>query len=249
MKLEGAGLQSELALTPQGEKQMGKRLNNVKKGLDLTKTYPIAEAVALVKKSANAKFDETFEVHLKLGIDVKHSEQQVRSVVGLPHGTGKTKKVAVIAKGEKEKEAQTAGADITGGADLIEKIFKGFMEFDVLVVTPDMMKDAAKLGKVLGPRGLMPNPKSGTVTFDLAKTVKELKAGRIEFKADPQGIVHAPAGKVSFPEKNLVENVQTIIDAVLKAKPSASKGVYMQSIFVSSTMGPGVPVDTAVKKD
>ncbi len=227
---------------------MGKRLENTKKTLDLNKKYKVEEAVALVKKSANAKFDETVEVHIKLGIDVKQSDQQVRSVVGLPHGTGKSKKVAVIAKGEKEKEAQDAGAEITGGADLIEKIFKGFMEFDVLVVTPDMMKDAAKLGKVLGPRGLMPNPKSGTVTFDLARTVKELKAGRIEFKADAQGIVHAPAGKASFPEKNLVENVQSIIDAVMKVKPSSSKGVYMQSVFVSSTMGPGIPVDAAIKK-
>ncbi len=221
---------------------MGKRIVNLKKGLDLEKRYALKEAVALVKKTANAKFDETLEVHFKLGIDVKQSDQQVRSTVSLPHGTGKTKKVAVIAKGEKEKEAQTAGADVFGGADLIEKIFGGFMDFDVLVVTPDMMKDAAKLGKTLGPKGLMPNPKSGTVTFDVAKTVKELKAGRIEFKADPQGIVHAVAGKVSFPEEKLVENVQSVIDAVLKVKPSSSKGVYMQSVFLSSTMGAGIAV-------
>lgn len=226
---------------------MGKRLENIKKGVDLIKKYKIEEAVALIKKNATAKFDETVEVHLKLGIDVKHSDQQVRSTVSLPHGTGKTKKVAVIAKGEKVKEAEAAGADLVGGAELIETIFKGVMDFDVLVITPDMMKDAARLGKVLGPRGLMPNPKSGTVTFELAKTVKELKAGRIEFKADPQGIVHAPAGKASFPAGNLAENVQSIIDAVLKAKPSSSKGVYMQSVYVSSTMGPGVPVDTAAK--
>jgi len=221
---------------------MGKRIENVKKGLDLTKKYTVKDAVALIKKSANAKFDETIEVHMKLGIDVKQSDQQVRSTVSLPHGTGKTKKVAVIAKGEKEKEAQTAGADIFGGAELIEKIFGGFMDFDILVVTPDMMKDAAKLGKTLGPKGMMPNPKSGTVTFDIAKTVKELKAGRIEFKADPQGIVHAVAGKASFAEEKLVENVQAVIDAVLKVKPSASKGVYMQSVFVASSMGPGFPV-------
>jgi len=221
---------------------MGKRIENVKKGLDLVKKYPIKEAVALIKKSANAKFDETVEVHMKLGIDVKQSDQQVRSTVSLPHGTGKTKKVAVIAKGEKEKEAQAAGADVYGGAELIEKIFGGFMDFDILVVTPDMMKDAAKLGKTLGPKGLMPNPKSGTVTFDVARTVKELKAGRIEFKADPQGIVHAVAGKASFPEDKLIENVQAVIDAVLKVKPSASKGVYMQSVFVASSMGPGFPV-------
>lgn len=227
---------------------MGKRLDNLKKGLDLVKKVKIEEAVAIIKKNATAKFDETVEVHIKLGIDPKQSDQMVRSVVGLPHGTGKSKKVAVIAKGEKETEAKNAGAELTGGAELIDQIFKGFMDFDVLVVTPDMMKDAAKLGKVLGPRGLMPNPKSGTVTFDLARTVKELKAGRIEFKADAQGIVHAPAGKASFPEKSLVENVQAIIDAVVKAKPSSSKGVYMLSVFVSSTMGPGIPVEPEIKK-
>jgi len=221
---------------------MGKRIENLKKGLDLTKKYTVKEAVALIKKTANAKFDETVEVHMKLGIDVKQSDQQVRSTVALPHGTGKTKKIAVIAKGEKEKEAQAAGADIYGNTELIEKIFGGFMDFDILVVTPDMMKDAAKLGKTLGPKGLMPNPKSGTVTFDIARTVKELKAGRIEFKADPQGIVHAVAGKASFTEEKLAENVQAVIDAVLKVKPSASKGVYMQSVFVSSSMGAGFPV-------
>ena len=221
---------------------MGKRIVNLKKGLDLEKRYTLKEAVALAKKTANAKFDETLEVHFKLGIDVKQSDQQVRSTVSLPHGTGKTKKVAVIAKGEKEKEAQAAGADVYGGTELIEKIFGGFMDFDILVVTPDMMKDAAKLGKTLGPKGLMPNPKSGTVTFDVARTVKELKAGRIEFKADPQGIVHAVAGKISFPDEKLVENVQTVIDAVLKVKPSSSKGVYMESVFLSSTMGAGIAV-------
>lgn len=221
---------------------MGKRIENVKKGLDLSKKYTVKEAVALLKKSANAKFDETVEVHLRLGIDVKQSDQQVRSTVSLPHGTGKTKKVAVIAKGEKEKEAQTAGADVYGGADLIEKIMGGFMDFDVLVVTPDMMKDAARLGKTLGPKGMMPNPKSGTVTFEIAKTVKELKAGRIEFKADPQGIVHAVAGKASFPEDKLAENVQAVIDAVLKVKPPSSKGVYVQSVFISSAMGAGFSV-------
>ncbi|OGS12760.1 MAG: 50S ribosomal protein L1 [Elusimicrobia bacterium RIFOXYA2_FULL_58_8] len=226
---------------------MGKRIDNVKKGLDLEKKYSLKDAVALVKKNANAKFDETVEVHLKLGVDVKQSDQQVRSTVSLPHGTGKTKKVAVIAKGEKEKEAQAAGADVCGGADLIEKIFGGFMEFDILVVTPDMMKDAAKLGKTLGPKGLMPNPKSGTVTFDVARAVKELKAGRIEFKADPQGIVHAVAGKVSFPEDKLAENVQSVIDAVIKVKPSSSKGVYIQSVFVSSSMGAGIPVTVEQK--
>lgn len=221
---------------------MGKRIENVKKGLDLAKKYTIKEAVAIIKKNANAKFDETVEVHMKLGIDVKQSDQQVRSTVALPHGTGKTKKIAVIAKGEKVKEAEAAGADVFGGADLIEKIFGGFMDFDILVVTPDMMKDAAKLGKTLGPKGLMPNPKSGTVTFDVAKAVKELKAGRIEFKADPQGIVHAVAGKVSFSEEKIAQNVQAVVDAVLKIKPSAAKGVYMQSVYVASSMGAGLAV-------
>jgi len=221
---------------------MGKRIENIKKGIDLSKKYSLNEAVALVKKNATTKFDETVEVHLKLGIDIKQSDQQVRGTVNLPHGSGKTKKVAVIAKGEKEKEASTSGADIYGGTDLIDKIAGGFMDFDVLVVTPDMMKDAAKLGKILGPKGLMPNPKSGTVTFDIERTVKELKAGRIEFKADPQGIIHAVAGKASFPEEKIVENVHAVIDAVVKAKPTASKGVYLQSIFLSSSMGVGIPV-------
>ena len=203
---------------------MGKRINNIKKDLDLKKKYTIEEAVSLIKKNGNAKFDETVELHLRLGIDVKKSDQQVRNTVSLPNGTGKTKRVAVIAKGEKEKEAKDSGADIYGNADLIEKIAGGFFDFDVLVVTPDMMREAAKLGKILGPKGLMPNPKSGTVTFDIAKTVKELKAGRIEFKADAQGIVHAVAGKVSFPEEKIAENLRAVIGAVLKARPSAAKG-------------------------
>lgn len=221
---------------------MGKRIVNIKKSLDLDKKYTLAEAVALLKKNSNTKFDETVELHMRLGIDVKQSDQQVRNTVSLPNGTGKTKRIAVIAKDEKAKEAQTAGADISGGADLIEKIAGGFMDFDVLVVTPDMMKDAAKLGKTLGPKGLMPNPKSGTVTFDIAKTVKELKAGRIEFKADPQGIVHAAAGKISFSEEKLVENIQALISAIIKAKPSGAKGAYILSAFISTTMGAGLQV-------
>lgn len=221
---------------------MGKRIVNMKKGMDLTKKYTVEEAIAEIKKNSNAKFDETIELHMRLGIDVKQSDQQVRSTVSLPHGTGKTKRVAVIAKGEKEKEAQASGADIFGNTDLIEKIAGGFMDFDVLVVTPDMMRDAARLGKILGPKGLMPNPKSGTVTFDIEKTVKELKAGRIEFKADPQGIVHAVAGKVSFPAEKISENVRAVISAVLRAKPAASKGAYVLSAFVSSTMGAGLQI-------
>ncbi|HOI42116.1 MAG TPA: 50S ribosomal protein L1 [Elusimicrobiales bacterium] len=221
---------------------MGKRLNNLKKDLDLSKKYTLAEAMGMIKKSATAKFDETVEVHIKLGIDPKQSDQSVRGTVPLPHGSGKTKKIAVIAKGEKAAEATAAGADKVGAAELIEEIAKGMMDFDVLVVTPDMMKDITRLGKTLGPRGLMPNPKSGTVTLDVKNAVKELKAGRVEYKNDAQGLIHVPVGKASFPAEKLADNAQAILDAVLKAKPSSSKGVYMQSVFVSSTMGPGVPV-------
>jgi len=227
---------------------MGKRIENLKKGLVAEKAYPVEEAVVIVKKNATAKFDETVELHMKLGIDTKQSDQQVRGTVLLPKGTGKTKKIIVIAKGEKQKEAQAAGADEVGSADLIEKIAKGFMDFDVLVATPDMMKDVTKLGKVLGPRGLMPNPKSGTVTFDLGKTVKELKAGRVEFKADPTGIIHLAIGKASFSEADIAANATAVIDTVVRAKPSASKGIYVRSIYLSSTMGPGVQVESAKKE-
>lgn len=221
---------------------MGKRLDNLKKDLDLSKKCTLAEAMGIVKKSATAKFDETVEVHIRLGIDPKQSDQSVRGTVPLPHGSGKTKKIAVIAKGEKAAEAAAAGADKVGAAELIEEISKGMMDFDVLVVTPDMMKDITRLGKTLGPRGLMPNPKSGTVTLDVKNAVKELKAGRVEYKNDAQGLIHVPVGKASFPAEKLAENAQAILDAVLKAKPSSSKGVYLQSVFVSSTMGPGVQV-------
>jgi len=226
---------------------MGKRLQAIEKSLDRDKTYTLDEAAALVKKNAGAKFDESVEIHIRLGIDPKQSDQQVRSTMLLPHGTGKTKKVAVVAKGEKQKEARDAGADDVGSADLVEKISKGFMDFDVLVATPDMMKDLTKLGKLLGPRGLMPNPKSGTVTFNLEKTVKELKAGRVEFKADPTGIVHLAIGKASFPEANIAANARAVLEAVIHAKPSSSKGVYLRSICLTSTMGPGIKVDTAQK--
>lgn len=224
---------------------MGKRLQAVKKTLDSSRTYTLEEAAALVKKNTGVKFDESVEIHIRLGIDPKQSDQQVRSTMLLPHGTGKTKKVAVVAKGEKQKEAQDAGADEVGAAELVEKISKGFMDFDVLVATPDVMRDIAKLGKLLGPRGLMPNPKSGTVTFDLSKTIKELKAGRVEFKADPSGIVHLAIGKVSFPEADIAANARAVLDAVLHAKPASSKGVYLRSIYLTSTMGPGIKIDTA----
>jgi large subunit ribosomal protein L1 len=223
---------------------MGKRIETAKKSLDKTKLYPLREAMDISKQNATAKFDETVELHIRLGIDTKKSDQQVRTNVVLPHGSGKTKRIGVIAKGEKAQEAQKAGADIVGSDDLVEDIVKGKIDFDVLVATPDVMKDLAKAAKVLGPRGLMPNPKAGTVTFEVAQTVKELKAGRIEFKADTYGIVHAPVGKASFDAEKLFENAKAVLDAVLKAKPSTSKGLYIRTVSVSSTMGPGVHVDT-----
>ncbi len=212
--------------------------------VDPDKTYSIAEAVDLVKKAAKAKFDESVEMHFALTIDPKQADQQIRSTAVLPHGTGKTKIVAVVAKGEKVKEAQAAGADFFGDADLIEKITKGWLGFDVLVATPDAMKDMAKLGKTLGPKGLMPNPKTGTVTFDLARTVKEIKGGRVEFRADATGNVHVIVGKVSFEKKQLEENAQTFLEALWKAKPSGVKGVYMRRATLCSTMGPGVRINS-----
>jgi large subunit ribosomal protein L1 len=221
---------------------MSRRLMEAENLVDPTKKYPLAEAAALVKKAAKAKFDETVELHIRLGVDPKKSDQNVRGTVGLPHGTGKSKKVVVVAKGEKVKEAKDAGADEVGDAEIIEKISKGWLDFDVLVATPDAMKDLTKLGKVLGPKGLMPNPKSGTVTFDVGRAVKELKAGRIEYKVDAYGIIHAAVGKASFPEKSLAENAQALLEAVQSARPSTVKGTYVRSVTLSSTMGPGVPV-------
>ena len=226
---------------------MGKRITNLIKDVDLAKLYVLDEAVALVKKCATAKFDETVELHARLGVDPKQADQQVRGTVGLPHGLGKSKKVAVVTQGEKQKSATEAGADLVGGADLVDQISKGFLDFDILVATPDMMKDLAKLGKVLGPKGLMPNPKSGTVTMDVAKTVKELKAGRVEYKVDDYGIIHVPVGKASFDAAKLTGNVKTVMEALIKAKPSSSKGIYMLSVTLSSTMGPGVKLDPAQK--
>ena len=226
---------------------MGKRIVNVTKDVDLAKLYGVDEGVALVKKCATAKFDETVELHARLGVDPKQADQQVRGTVGLPHGLGKTKKVAVVTQGEKQKDATAAGADIVGGAELVEQISKGFLDFEILVATPDMMKDLSKLGKVLGPKGLMPNPKSGTVTMDVAKTVKELKAGRVEYKVDDYGIIHVPVGKASFEPAKIVGNVKTVMEAIIKAKPSSSKGIYLMSVTLSSTMGPGIKLDPSQK--
>jgi len=206
------------------------------------KIYDLEEAMDLIKQSPQPKFDQTVELHMCLGIDTKQSSQTVRGIVVLPYGTGKQKKVCVIAKGEKLKEAQQSGADFYGDEDLIEKISKNWLEFDVLVATPDAMKSLSKLGKMLGPKGLMPNPKAGTVTFDITKTVKELKAGRVEFKNDSFGNVHCAVGKVSFEKEKLAENIRTLIAAVIKSKPSSSKGLYVKNATVSSTMGPGLKI-------
>jgi large subunit ribosomal protein L1 len=222
---------------------MNKRYDETSKLVDKDKLYPLNEAVELVKKSAKAKFDETVELHIRLSIDPKKSDQIVRGTISLPHGIGKSRKVVVVAKGEKIKEAEAAGADEAGTEDLIEKISKGWLDFDVLIATPDTMKDLSKLGKVLGPKGLMPNPKAGTVTFDLAKTVKEIKLGRVEYKNDSYGIIHSAAGKASFSQEKLVENIKSLILAVIRSKPATSKGQYLKSISISSTMGPGIKLD------
>jgi len=204
------------------------------------------QAVTTLKNIAAevSKFDETMEVHMRLGIEVKHADQQVRSTVVLPSGTGKQVRVAVVAKGEKLRDAEEAGADIVGAEDLVEKIAGGFFEFDVLVATPDAMGLLGKLGKLLGPKGLMPNPKTGTVTFDIKNAIKELKAGRVEFRADKQGMIHVPLGKMSFTAEDLMKNFAALSDAVLKAKPSAAKGTYLKSVYLTTTMGPGIKIDT-----
>ena len=226
---------------------MGKRHAALEKQVDAAKLYTLEEGAALTKKCATAKFDETIELHVRLGVDPKQADQQVRGTVSLPHGLGKTKKVAVVTRGDKQKAAQDAGADIVGGDDLIDKISKGMLDFDVLVATPDLMAALSKLGKVLGPKGLMPNPKSGTVTMDVAKTVKELKAGRVEYKVDDYGIIHVPVGKASFDAAKIAGNARTVLEALLKAKPSASKGTYLMSVTLASSMGPGIHLDPAQK--
>jgi len=209
------------------------------------RTYSIEEAIPLVQKVKYAKFDETVELTLRLGVDPKHADQMVRGTVVLPHGLGKTKRVLAIAGGEKQKEATEAGADFVGGEEVVEKIMGGWTDFDAVVATPDMMRAVGRLGKVLGPRGLMPNPKTGTVSTDIAKAVREIKAGKVEFRVDKTGIIHAPLGKTSFPTQSLIDNAHALVDSVVKAKPSAAKGKYLKSVTVSSTMGPGIAIDTA----
>jgi large subunit ribosomal protein L1 len=211
--------------------------------------HSLEEAVPLLQQVKFAKFDETVEIALRLGVDPKHADQMVRGTVVLPHGLGRTKKVLAIAGTDKQKDAEEAGADHVGGEELVEKIQGGWMDFDAVVATPDMMRAVGKLGKVLGPRGLMPNPKTGTVTPDIAKAVREIKAGKVEFRVDKTGIVHAPIGKASFPAQSLVDNAQALVDSVVKAKPAAAKGKYLRSVTLSSTMGPGISIDTAQVMD
>ncbi|WP_338471321.1 50S ribosomal protein L1 [Niallia sp. XMNu-256] len=223
----------------------GKKYVEAAKLIERTKHYPINEAVELVKKTSFTKFDASVEVAFRLGVDPKKADQQIRGAVVLPNGTGKTQRVLVFAKGEKAKEAEAAGADYVGDAEFINKINQGWFEFDVIVATPDMMGEVGKLGRVLGPKGLMPNPKTGTVTFDVAKAVNEIKAGKVEYRVDKAGNVHVPIGKVSFEDEKLIENFQTIFDTMVKVKPAAAKGTYMKNVAITSTMGPSVKVDGA----
>ena len=223
----------------------GKRYAEAAKLVDRTVTYDVADAVSIVKKSASAKFDETVECHIRLGVDGRHADQQVRGAVILPNGTGKTVRVAVFAKGDNAKAAEAAGADVVGAEDLVQRITgEGFLDFDVAIATPDMMGLVGRLGKVLGPRGLMPNPKAGTVTPDVAKAVNEAKAGKIEYRLDKTNIIHCPIGKASFGAEKLDQNLNTLLEAVAKAKPAAAKGTYIKSCVVASTMGVGIPVST-----
>ena len=224
----------------------GKKYTDAAKAIDRATQYEVADAVALVKKSATAKFDETIEAHIRLGVDGRHADQQVRGAVVLPHGTGKTVRVSVSAKGPKVDEALAAGADYAGGEELVPRIQKdGWFEFDVVVATPDMMGVVGRLGRVLGPKGLMPNPKAGTVTMDVTKAVNDIKAGKIEYRLDKTNIIHVPVGKASFTEEQLADNFQALMAAIVKAKPAAAKGQYLRSITLTSTMGPGVKVNAS----
>src|SRR4051794_36993621 len=223
----------------------GKNITKARSAVE-QRPYKLDEAVPLLQKVKFAKFDETVEVTLRLGVDPKHADQMVRGTVVLPHGLGKTKKVLVIATGDKQREAEAAGADIVGGEEMVEKIQKeNWTDFDALIATPDVMKSVGKLGKVLGPKGLMPNPKTGTVTFDVAAAVKEVKAGKVEFRTDKTALVHVPVGKISFTPDKLIDNATTVITSVVKAKPSVAKGKYIRGCYLSSTMGPGIALDTS----
>jgi large subunit ribosomal protein L1 len=222
----------------------GKKYRKALEGVDRTKRYGLEEAVALVRSLSYAKYDEAVEMSVRLGIDAKKTDQLVRGSVVLPHGLGKQVRVLVFAKGDKANEARDAGADAYGGDELVEKIQGGWMDFEAVVATPDMMRAVGKLGKVLGPRGLMPNPKTGTVTQDIAKAVREIKAGKVEYRVDKTGIVHAPVGKISFATSHLVENTKALVESIIKAKPPAAKGKYVRTVTICSTMGPGIKIDT-----
>src|SRR5213083_629411 len=226
-------------------RKRGKKFAAARAQVAVDRSYTIEEAIPLVQKVKFAKFDETVELSLRLGVDPKHADQMVRGTVVLPFGLGKTKRVLAIAGGDKQKEAADAGADVVGGEEIVDKIQGGWMDFDAVVATPDMMRSVGKLGKVLGPRGLMPNPKTGTVSFEVGKAVKEIKAGKVEYRVDKTSIIHVPIGKVSFGPDKLLENAKTLLDSVIKARPAATKGKYVRSIALSSTMGPGVRVDLA----
>jgi large subunit ribosomal protein L1 len=226
-------------------RKSGKNIEKARAAVE-ARSYTLQDAVPLLQKVKFAKFDETVDLTMRLGVDPKHADQMVRGTVVLPHGLGKSKKVLVIASGEKVREAEAAGADLVGGEDMVEKIQKeNWTDFDAVIATPDMMKSVGRLGKVLGPRGLMPNPKTGTVTFDVAAAVKETKAGKVEFRTDKTALVHVPVGRISFPAEKLVENAATVITSVIKAKPTVAKGKYIKGCYLSSTMGPGVPIDTS----
>ena len=223
----------------------GKKYQDALKAIDREKLYKIPEAVELVQKNATAKFDETIELAARLGVDPKKADQQIRGAMVLPHGTGKTQTVLVFAKGDKAKEAEAAGADFVGEEDLINKVAQGWLDFDVVVATPDMMAQVGKLGRTLGPKGLMPNPKTGTVTFDVTKAVEEIKAGKVEYRVDKSGNIHVPIGKASFEAKKLEENFTAMIDQLMKIKPAASKGTYLRNVSITSTMSPGLKVDAS----
>ncbi|MFL5710158.1 MAG: 50S ribosomal protein L1 [Chloroflexota bacterium] len=221
----------------------GKRYQDAAKLIDRNRVYPVAEAVALARETSNVKFDASVEAHVRLGVDPRHADQMVRGTVVLPHGTGKIVRVAVFAQGEKAQEALRSGADEVGAEDLVKKIEAGWLEFDVAIATPDTMGQVGRLGRILGRRGLMPNPKAGTVTFDIERAVKEVKGGRVEFKVDKGAIIHVPVGKASFDEEQLVQNLATLVDAINRAKPSGAKGQYLRTLTVATTMGPGIRVD------
>jgi len=228
-------------------RKIGKNMDKAQKAVE-SRLYKLDEAVGLLNKVKFAKFDETVELALRLGVDPRQADQMVRGTLVLPHGLGKSKKVLVIASGEKVREAEEAGADLVGGEDMVKKIQEGWTDFEAVIATPDMMKSVGKLGKVLGPRGLMPNPKAGTVTFDVKTAIQEIKAGKVEFRVDKTAIIHAPVGKSSFAPERLVENAQALIAAVVKAKPSAAKGKYVRTITLSSTMGPGIPIELGAEE-